>query len=342
VLAGLVDALGDKSEYVRESACETLAKLGEKAATENVLVGLTNAMCHNVNYPKPIREKACKALGSMGEKSATSVVIAGLVEALREKKGDRDIRREACDTLGKIGEKAATKEVLQGLIDLIHDKDGDWGSNRGEDACKILVKFGEKAVTHEVITGLLNALGKKNTSYSVDRGVLWAVMKLSESARTNQVIVCLVERFFVKGNNGTDSDKPKVLTAAMNSYAALKDLDTDMIVKLTQCLKQCENIELATMPRNQFIRVFLETRNDAWITLVEYAALLQNVAVTIMDNKVMIYDGKYVAERQVTEPGVLDPFEKKRPLHADITLTPTMTSDFDPHQVLLGKKKKKI
>ncbi len=341
VLAGLVDALGDKSVYLRESACETLAKLGEKAATENVLVGLTNAMRNNVNYPERIREKACKALGSMGEKSATSVVIAGLVEALRDKKWDRDIRREACDTLGKIGEKAATKEVLQGLIDVVHDKDRDYTSNLGEEACKTLVKFGEKAVTHEVITGLLNALGNKNASYSVERGAFGAVMKLSEIAKTNQVIVCLVERFFVKGNNGTDSDKPKALTAAMNSYAALKDLDTDMIVQLTKCLKQCVKIELATVPRNQFIRVFLETRNDTWIPLVEYATLLQNVAVTIMDNKVMIYDGKYVAERQVTGPGVLDLFEKKRPLYADITLTPTMTSDFDSHQALLGKKEKR-
>ncbi|CAF3704290.1 unnamed protein product [Rotaria socialis] len=335
VLAGLVDALGDKSVYLRESACETLAKLGEKAATENVLGGLTNAMRNNVNYPERIREKACKALGSMGEKSATSAVIAGLVEALRDKEWDRDIRREACDTLGKIGKKAATKAVLQGLIDVIHDKDRDWTSDHGEEACKTLVKFGEKAVTHEVITGLLNALGSKNASYSVERGVFGAIVKLSESAKTNQVIVCLVERFFFKGNNVIDSDKPKALTSAMHSYAALKDLDTDMIVKLTQCLKQCVNIELATMPRNQFIRVFLETRNDAWIPLVEYATLLQNVAVTIMDNKVMIYDGKYVAEQQVTEPGVLELLKKKRPLYADITLTPTMTSDFDAHQVLL-------
>ena len=111
-------------------------------------------------------------------------------------------------------------------------------------------------------------------------------------------------------------------------------------MKLTRCLKECVNIELATMPRNHFIRVFLETQNDVWIALVEYATLLQNVAVTIMDNKVMIYDGKYVAERQVTETGVLDLFVKKRPLYADITLTPTMTSDFDSHQVLLGKEKK--
>jgi HEAT repeat protein len=340
ILDSLVNALRAESIYLREEACETLGKLGEKAATEKVLIGLINALSVNKNYREPIREKICKALGNMGEKAATSEVLAGLVEALRKKEWDMDICKEVCITLGKIGEKAATKAVLEGLMYTIRDKNSD--RNAGDEACKTLVKFGEKAATNEVIICLLDVLSKKNVHYYVEREARNAIIKLGETTKTNQVITCLVERFLNKLNNKTDEFVSRALVGSMNSYDAIKDLDTNMITKLTQCLKQCKTIQFEMMPRNQCINVFLETKNNAWIPLVQYMTLLQNVAVTVMDGQIMIYDGKYITQLQVTEPGVLNVFNNIKTMYEHITLKATMTSDLDSCQALLGKKKENL
>ena len=303
-LAALVNALRDKDLDVRESACKALGKLGEKAATNEVLLGLVNALRDNKNYKKPVREEACKALGKMGEKAARNDVVGGLVKALGEKEWDVDIRGEVCETLAKIGEKAARNEVLGALINAIRDK--DWQKSVGGKASDALAKIGEKVVTNEMITDLINALLERD--YIVEHCACVALVKLGEKAKTNQVIVCSIEGFLDKINDEVDPRISAVFAGALHSYDAIKDLDTNMIRKLDRCLKQCMTIDLAKIPSDQFIGVFLETRNDAWIPLLRYAALMQNVAVTVMENKIIINHGIDVAETHVAEPEVLDLF----------------------------------
>ena len=308
VLDSLVNALCGKSVNLRKRACETLEKFGEKAATNKVLLAISNVLHDNEKYSQDMRKKVCKTLRSMGEKAATDEVLAGLIKAFHIKKWDPDIRQEVCKTLGKFGEKAATNAVLEKLINTIRDKDCT-GEVRYE-ACQTFGKFGEKAVTIDVITCLLDTLADDNVHYSVDSGTVKTMVKLSEVAKTNQVIVCLIDRFSGKINHKTAAYVSRLFVGAMNSFDAIKDLDAIMIEKLTQCLKQFKTIGLEIMPRNQFIRVFLETRNDAWIPLVQYVALLQNVAVTVMDGQITIYDGKYITERQVMEPKLLNVLTK--------------------------------
>jgi len=67
-----------------------------------------------------VRGDACEALGKMGEKAATNEVISKLVSALRDK--SERVRQYACEALGNMGEKAATNEVMNNLVVLMNDK----------------------------------------------------------------------------------------------------------------------------------------------------------------------------------------------------------------------------
>ena len=394
VLDSLVNALCGKSVDLQKRACETLGKFGKKAATNRVLLALSNVLHDNKKYSQDMRKKVCKTLGSMGEKAATDEVLAGLVKAFHMKKWDTNIREEVCKTLGKLGEKAATNAVLESLISTIRDKDCTRETRR--ETYQTFGKFGEKAVTNDVITCLLDILADENVHYSVDGETVKTIVKLSEVAKTNQVIICLIDRFSGKINRKTAAYVSRIFVGAMNSFDAMKDLDVIMIEKLTQCLKQFKTIALEIMPRNQCIRIFLETRNDAWIQgrsqggcprcpgtplgekipegeyrfenlltkikkffagghppchisgdatawipLVQYTALLQNVAMTVMDGQITIYDGKYITEKQVMENELLNVFDKIKNSYAHITIKPTVTSDFDLRQALAGKKKKR-
>jgi HEAT repeat protein len=128
------------------NACEALGKIGEKAATNEVITKLVSALGDESDE---VRRNACEALGKMGEKAAMNEVITKLVSALGAESDD--IRRNACIALGKIGEKAATNEVITKLVSAL----GDENDYVRVNACEALGKIGEKAATNEVITELV-------------------------------------------------------------------------------------------------------------------------------------------------------------------------------------------
>jgi HEAT repeat protein len=76
-------ALGDTNEWVRSSACETLVKMGEKAATNEIINALMMALGDTNEW---VRSSACEALGKMGEKAATNEVMEILLNAYFDKK----------------------------------------------------------------------------------------------------------------------------------------------------------------------------------------------------------------------------------------------------------------
>jgi HEAT repeat protein len=71
-----VSALGDESKDVRRSACQALGKIGEKAATNEVISKLMSALG---DESEDVRESACEAVRIIGEKAATNEVISKLV-----------------------------------------------------------------------------------------------------------------------------------------------------------------------------------------------------------------------------------------------------------------------
>ena len=62
-----------------------------------------------------------QALGKLGEKAATNEVITKLVSALENER--EWVREMACATLEKMGEKAATNEVVSKLVSLVDSTD---------------------------------------------------------------------------------------------------------------------------------------------------------------------------------------------------------------------------
>ncbi|CAF4412048.1 unnamed protein product, partial [Rotaria magnacalcarata] len=61
-----------------------------------------------------VRGRACETLGKLGERAATNEVIAALVNAMRD--DDGDVRLGACKALGILGERAATNEVIDAMV----------------------------------------------------------------------------------------------------------------------------------------------------------------------------------------------------------------------------------
>ena len=98
------------------SACEALGRLGENAATSEVINGLVILLG---DTDKNVRESACEVLVSLGEKAATSEVIGRLVKSLGH--SDLNVRKSACEVLGELGEKEATSEVIGRLAIALGD-----------------------------------------------------------------------------------------------------------------------------------------------------------------------------------------------------------------------------
>jgi len=124
-----------------------------------------------------------------------------------------------------------------------------------------------------------------------------ALGNIGKKVPTNDVLVALVNLF--SGNvydRYDDLQESQALEQSICSNRAIKELDSNMIVKLYSCIRHFKNIKLAAVPRDQWIKVFLETKNDAWLPLVKYAALLQGVAVTVVEDRVIFYDTEKVSE----------------------------------------------
>jgi len=193
-----------------------------------------------------------------------------------------------------MGEKAATNEVIAALANAIHD--GDWDVRRS--ACVTLGQMGENAATNEAIAALINALQDED-SY-VGRYACEALGNMGEKAATNEVIVALVKAFTDKVNDENNDEIGLALEKAICSYRAIKDLDSKMLSLVYLCIKQNEKITLKNLPSDQLIKVFLETENEAWLPLITYAALVQEIAVTAAGNEIIIYNMNEVLQLPVS------------------------------------------
>ncbi|CAF0866181.1 unnamed protein product, partial [Didymodactylos carnosus] len=287
VIDGLVNALGD--EDLRHSACAALGNMGEKAATNEVIDRLVNAL---QDKKWLVRNSACNALGDIGEKAATNEVIDRLVNALEDE--DKDVRNSACLALGNMGKKAATNEVIDRLVNALEDEDKDVRNS----ACDALGNMGKKAETNEVISRLVNALGDEDED--VRNTACEVLGNMSEKAATNEVIDRLVNAL---GDPCIDDElAARALEWAVCSWDGIKQLDSNAVSKLFSCIRRNCKGTLRRVPPAQFIKVFLETGNDAWLALAFHASLLQGSAVTVVENNIVIYGGKEPVQLHVSRP----------------------------------------
>ncbi len=323
VLNKLVSALEDKSEVVRMSACEALGNLGEKAATNEVLNKLVSAL---EDESVVVRRSACEALGNLGEKAATNEVFNKLVSALEDK--SEDVRRCACSALENIDEKAATNEVVNKLVSALKDyswyvrfcaystleKIGEKAMtnevinrlvNVLEDesehvrvsACEVLGKIGEKAATNEVINKLLSsALGDESEYVRCD--ACKTLGKIGQKAATNQVINKLVN--LVNSEDGRTTDEAEnVVGKFLSSPSVITQLDPKIISDLCLC-KRASNC-LKNVSVDQLIDIFLTTKSAAWLSTLSQCTLLKGAAVTITEDKVVVYGSKEPVELLIVD-----------------------------------------
>jgi hypothetical protein len=117
--------------------------------------------------------------------------------------------------------------------------------------------MGEKAATNEVITKLVSALGDQ--SENVRRNACSALRNMGEKAATNEVISKLLVVILA----------PKIVV----------DL----------CLCKYASSFLQNISENELINVFLSTENFEWLPAVTLLTLLKEVAVTVRENKVVLY-----------------------------------------------------
>ena len=297
VIDDLINVLHDKNTRGRVGALAVLGEMGEKAANEKVIDALINAL---QNEDHGVRCCACAALRKMGEKESTEKVIDALINALQHQ--DPHVRREACQVLGEMGEKAASGKVIDALMNALQDED------RRVRSCarEVLGKMGIEAASEKVFDDLINAIQHQDSH--VRREAYKVLGKLGEKAATKCVIVSLVNSLHGKVNDRMNEWMAAALNGAMLSFSAIKELDSNVIVKLYSCIRQLYFIEFTTMPSDQFVKVFLETGNDTWLPLVKYAARVQGIAITACDNKIIIYDKKDVVVIDTSKPELMKRF----------------------------------
>ncbi len=224
LITSVMNRLDDRDPSVRMNACQAVVKMGEKAATTEVIIKLVSVL---EDKNDGVRRTACEALGNMGEKAATPAVITKLVSVLGDER--LYVREGAWEALGKMGEKAATNEVINKLMSALEDKN-DYVR---KGACEALGNMGEKAATPEVITKLVSTLGDKKDY--VIKGASKALGKMGEKVAMNEVINKLMSALEDKndyvrkvacealGNMGRKAATPEVITKLVSALEDKND-----------------------------------------------------------------------------------------------------------------------
>ena len=103
-IPGLVQALGHKSEKIRENAVSALGELHDPQTIEPICAALKDASWS-------VRMRAAEALGDVGDRRGVEPLIATL------KDSEWSVRRMAAEALGKIGDARAVEPLIAALAD---------------------------------------------------------------------------------------------------------------------------------------------------------------------------------------------------------------------------------
>ena len=182
VVDPLTLALRDADPEVRWRVCEALQSIGEKAATTAVIDRLVLSL--DDENPE-VRSSVCRASESIRERTASTAVIHHLFEALGGEYPD--MRSSACEVVERIGEKAATTAVIDHLVLALGNEDPDVRSS----ARRTFESIGQSAASTAVIDRLVLALGDENPG--MRRGACFAVGRIGEKAGTSEVLDRLVK-----------------------------------------------------------------------------------------------------------------------------------------------------
>ena len=181
IISLLVNAIKDGNKFVRSNACFALGKMNEKAAIDEVISKL---FCALEDSDENVRSNAYQALGKIGVRKRTNEFIRLLINSVESQ--NQYVREGACKVFGIIGEKVATSEIINKLMNATEDKIADVRAN----ACEALGRMNSIGATDEVISKLLSALGDK--SPFVRKKTRLALAKLCKKVTTDATIQKLV------------------------------------------------------------------------------------------------------------------------------------------------------
>jgi hypothetical protein len=188
-----------------------------------------------------------------------------------------------------MGEKAATNEVISELVSAL----GDESEYVRSSVCEVLGKMGEKAATNEVISKLASALGDES------RDVRWsaceALEEMGEKAATNEVISKLA--IIINDGYAGSNIVVEAVGNILSSSAMIKQLDPNIFRDLG--LSEYASTHFRNVSEDEIIKFSFNIGNPDCLPAVANILLVKGVAVTAIEDKVVVYCSKEPIELSV-------------------------------------------
>ena len=247
-----------------------------------------------------VRSQACFAFEKMGENVATKEVIEGVMSLLHDKV--EWVQRGACSTVMKIDGNVTSKEVVSCLNRLLNSR--DYMAYR--EAYRMIMNMGGKAATKEVIDALVSAL--RDQKRFSEEEICKTLEKIGEEAGWNMILVSLVEAFEKAEISNSGWFLREIINKAMSSSDSFKNMKTTTIMNLISLCRKNWDIKWKAIPRDSFIKAFLISGDNAWLPLIKHAAFIQSAAITVMTDKILIYDNENIISLEVSDNDLLNVF----------------------------------
>ncbi|CAF2050059.1 unnamed protein product [Rotaria magnacalcarata] len=171
----------------------------------------------------------------------------------------------------------------------------NWETDR--NAYAALGVIGRKAATDEGIDVAVNALLDKDSIVRIS--ACGTLRGMNEKVATGEVIRCVVN-WFSDGKGSNFSDQGSTLEWILSSESEIKALDSEMVGKLNSGVRSNNWIELQDFSSKKMIKMFVETTSAFWLPVCVYIALIQCVAVTVIDKNIIIYGSEGVSVLEVS------------------------------------------
>ena len=175
-------AISQQDSAIRDATYKTLEKIGQKAATKEIITALINELrLHGTDR----RHGVWSAITKIVAKTTSLDVIDILINALNDTSSN--IRQYACRILCNIEKLPVKKELIDAVLNTIHDHEN---SVRAA-ACSTLGHIGRQSMYEEVIDALINAVRDRDNH--VHNEALKALGHIGEQSPTKQIIDVLID-----------------------------------------------------------------------------------------------------------------------------------------------------
>ncbi|CAM4978837.1 unnamed protein product [Rotaria socialis] len=281
VIDALLVALTDQNHGVRDSACFALATIG-KARDNNKVIDTLLAALKDEDHG--VRSRASMALGKIGKVVDNNKVIDALLDALKDK--NDYVRRAACPALATIGKAPDNNKVIDALLERLKDNDV---YVRGS-ACHAFVMIGKAGDNNKGIDALLAALTDENRD--VRSRACNALAMIGKAGDNNTAIVGLLKALKDE-NHDVRRSAGNAIERCLCNTVTLEGLNHELIAELNSYIRASNNgLDFNDVTPAIFLRSYLGSNKAAWLPLVTYVALRQNIAVTVVENRLVVYGVK--------------------------------------------------